>query len=177
VPSPGPGLACALLLLGSLAGSSRAQTTQHDEKSVLYAYRDPSTGAASLRARAVELLRGGRPQRVTFRAIRRFDPHTGTWADRALPIPPAMAVPVPASRQVYSRDTDPVILPIYDSVGLFWVAWDEDGRPATAFLYAGPILCNDVMLDTPPPGQIATCVPLPDRAVARFVPDPARRPQ
>jgi len=60
-------------------------------------------------------------------------------------------------------------------VGLFWLAWDEDGAPATALLFAGPILCNDVMLGTSPSGQIAMCVPFPDRAVARFLPDPARR--
>jgi hypothetical protein len=76
---------------------------------------------------------------------------------------------------VHSADTDPVILRIPDSVGLFWVAWAEDGVPATAFLFAGPVLCNDVMLSTPPPGQIATCVPFPDRAGARFVPDPSLR--
>jgi hypothetical protein len=114
---------------------------------------------------------------LTLRALLRFDPEKAAWTPRSLPSPPSTTLSVLARRQAYSRDTDPVILLIPDSVGLFWAAWDEDGAPGAAFLFAGPVLCNDVMLSPPPPGQIAICVPLPDRAVARYVPDPAQRSQ
>jgi hypothetical protein len=150
-----------------------AQVVPNAMKPIAYAHRDARTGAASLRARAAELVRRGRPLQLTLRVLLHFDPETDAWTPRALPSPPSTRLPVPAQRQGYSRDGDPVLLPVPKSVGLFWVAWDEDGTPATAFLFAGPILCNDVMLDAPPPGQIAICVPFPDRAVARFVPDPA----
>jgi hypothetical protein len=36
---------------------------------------------------------------------------------------------VPPPRQVYSRDTDQILLTIPDPVGLFWVEWKEDDRP------------------------------------------------
>jgi hypothetical protein len=155
----GPGLTCIGLLLGSLVNCCMAQVAPHAMTAVAYAHRDARTGVASLRARAAELAGRGRPLQLTLRALLRFDPERAAWTPRSLP----------ARQQAYSRDTDPVILLIPDSVGLFWAAWDEDGAPAAAFLFAGPILCNDVMLSAPPPGQIAMCVPLPDGAVARYV--------
>lgn len=171
----GPGLASCVLLLGSLVGCRMAQVAPHAMTPVAYAHRDARTGMASLRARSAELAGRGRPLQLTLHALLRFDLAADAWTPQSLPSPPTTRVPVPARRAVYSADTDPVILRMPDSVGLFWVAWAEDGVPATAFLFAGPVLCNDVMLSTPPPGQIAICVPLPDRAVARFVPDPAQR--
>jgi hypothetical protein len=61
--------------------------------------------------------------------------------------------------------------------GLFRVRWievDADGGPTPreTRLTSGAMLCNNVMLRPPPPGRIAACVPSPDRAQARFVPQP-----
>jgi hypothetical protein len=82
---------------------------------------------------------------------------------------------VPPPRQVYSQDTDQILLTISEPVGLFWVEWEEDGHRVTSFAFAGRTLCNDVMLGPAPEGRVAVCVPFADRAEARFVPDPARR--
>lgn len=82
---------------------------------------------------------------------------------------------MPQPRQISSADTDPILYTL-PPIGLFWVIWEEDGHRYSAAAYAGPVMCNDVMLGPEPPGRIAICVPFPDRAQARFVPDPAGLP-
>jgi hypothetical protein len=161
-----------LILTVLLANPAVAQTVP-TWKPVVYVYRATGTGAASLRARASELARTAGPRRVTIQSLLRFVPEKDTWEPMALPSLPTVDVPVPAPRQVYSGDTDQVILAIQDPVGLFWIEWEEDGNAAAGFLIAGPVLCNDVRLGPAPPGRVAACVPFEDRAEARFVPDPS----
>jgi len=159
----------------SLTAPALGQAAPNSWKPVVYAHRATGTGAASLRASAAELVRTAHPRRVTVRSLLRFVPEDDTWERAALSSLPSITVPVPAPRQVYSGDTDPVILVMPEPVGLFWATWEEDGRAAAGFIVAGPVLCNDVMLGAAPPGRVATCVPFADRAEARFVPDPSLR--
>ena len=140
-----------------------------------YVYRAAGTGTASLRASASELIRIGSPRRLVVRAVLRFVPDTDCWEPLALSLPVSVRVPVPPPRQVYSGDTDQILLTIPESVGLFWIEWEEDGHWVTSFAYAGPMLCEDVMLGPAPAGRVAACIPFADHAEARFVPDPARR--
>lgn len=140
-----------------------------------YAHRATGTGTATLRASAPELLRTGSPRRLVVRAVLRFVPNSDRWEPLALSLPLSVRVPVPPRRQIYSGDTDQILLTIPESVGLFWIEWEEDGHRVTSFAYAGPTFCNDVMLGPSPAGRVAVCVPFIDRAEARFVPDPVRR--
>lgn len=64
------------------------------------------------------------------------------------------------------------LIELTKEVGLFWLKWMENGHQATAFVYSGPILCNDVCLPPAPKGMVAVCVPYADRAEATYVPDP-----
>lgn len=162
------------LLLSYLAPSLLPGQTK-PWKPAVYAHHAGGTGAASLRARTSELVGTDSPRQVTIRSVSRFVPARDTWEPVAIPLPRSVRVPVPAPRQVYSSETDPVLLDIPHAVGLFWAEWEEDGHPVASFAYAGPILCEDVMLGPAPAGRIAVCVPFPDRAEARFVPDPAHR--
>lgn len=57
--------------------------------------------------------------------------------------------------------------------GMRGAAPDPPGVIRSAYLHVGGTLCQDVMLGAAPPGQVAQCVPGDERAVARFVPDPA----
>lgn len=153
----------------------QGQTVTQPWKPVGYVHRATGTGTASLRASAAELLNTGSPRRLVVRAILHFVPSADRWEPLAISLPKSVRVPVPPPRQVYSRDADQILLTIPDPVGLFWVEWEEDGRRVTSFAYAGPTLCNDVMLGPAPVGHVAVCVPFADRAEARFVPDPAQR--
>jgi hypothetical protein len=110
------------------------------------------------------------------RAVSRFAPGADVWQPLPLRLPISFRLTVPKPRQIYSRETDQVLLVVPEPVGLFWAEWEENGHRVTSFMYAGPILCEDVMLGPTPPGQVAVCVPFADRAEARFVPDPTRGP-
>jgi hypothetical protein len=145
-------------------------------KPVVYAHRATGTGAASLRASAAGLIRAGVPRRVVVRAVWRFVAGTDTWERLRVPLPGPVRLPVPPARQVYSGDTDQVLLVIPDPVGLFWAEWEEDDHRVTGFVFAGPMLCNDVMLGPAPPAHLPLCVPFADHAEARFVPDPPTPP-
>lgn len=161
------------LLLSCIALTSlRGQTTTPPWQPAVYAHRAAGTGTASLRARTSTLVGTGSPRQVVIRAVSRFVPAADSWETLPISLPKSVRLPVPAARQIYSHDTDPVLLDIPGPVGLFWAEWLEDGHRVTSFLYAGPMLCEDVMLGPAPAGRIAVCVPFPDRAEARFVPDP-----
>lgn len=112
---------------------------------------------------------------MVLRSVSRFEPQSDRWEPLGIPLPVSAQVPVPPARQVYSQDMDQILLTIPDPVGLFWAKWEEDGHGVTSFVYAGPQLCNDVMLGPAPAGRVAACIPFADHAEARFVPDPARR--
>lgn len=168
-------LFCLLVLGSATLHHLQGQTKTQSWKPVGYAHRATGTGTASLRASASELLKTGSPRRLVVRAVLRFVSSGDRWEPLAILLPVSVRVPVPPPRQVYSQDTDQILLTIPEAVGLFWVAWEEDGRRVTSFAYAGPTLCNDVMLGPAPAGRVAVCVPFADRAEARFVPDPAQR--
>jgi hypothetical protein len=125
-----------VLLLGSsnwqpLHGQKMTQSW----KPAGYAHRATGTGTATLRASASELLRTGSPRRLVVRAVLRFVPDSDRWEPLALSLP--LSVPVPPRRQIYSGDTDQILLTIPESVGLFWIEWEEDGHRVTSFAYAG----------------------------------------
>ncbi|HEY8196597.1 MAG TPA: hypothetical protein VIG04_06445 [Gemmatimonadales bacterium] len=156
----------------SAYASAQGMTTQW--KSVVYAHHAGGTGAGSLRARTSDLIHLSSPRHVAIRAVFRYDPETEAWRRLALEPLPAMTLTVAAPRQIYSAESDQVLLTIPLPVGLFWALWEEDGHRLASAIYAGPILCEDVMLGPAPPGRLAMCVPFADRAEARFVPDPSR---
>jgi hypothetical protein len=164
---------CLLLTWGTFT-PLHGQRMSQSWKPVVYAHHAGGTGTASLRASASELIRTGSPRQVIVREVSRFIPATDSWEPLPIRLPASFRVPVPKPRQVYSQDTDQVLLVIPEPVGLFWVEWEEEGHRLTSFMYAGPILCEDVMLGPAPPGQVAVCVPFADRAQASFVPDAAR---
>jgi hypothetical protein len=143
-------------------------------KCVVYAYHSGATGAGSLRARTSDLIHLSAPRSVAVRAVFRYDPERDAWERLALDPLPSMALPVPSPQQIYSAESDQVLLTIPLPVGLFWAVWEEDGHLLASAIYAGPMLCEDVMLGPAPPGRLAMCVPFADRAEARFVPDPSR---
>lgn len=138
---------------------------------VVFSYRSSSTGLATLRARTADLVHRRVPLRVTLRAVYRYDPQSDTWARVGDPLPPWI-VPIPRSRKIYSSHTDPVLYR-FPPVGLFWAIWEESGQRHSSPAYAGPTLCQDVMLGPAPSGKIAMCVPFADHAEARFVLNPA----
>jgi hypothetical protein len=161
------------LLLSCIAFTPlRGQAMTPPWQSAVYAHRAAGTGTASLRARTSTLVGTGSPRQVVIRTVSRFVPGAETWEALPISLPKSVRLPIPAARQIYSHDTDLVLLDIPEPVGLFWAEWEEDGHRVTSFVYAGPLLCEDVMLGPATAGRIAVCVPFPDRAEARFVPDP-----
>jgi len=157
----------ALGIPGSLPGQARPVPP----RPLVFVWRAGPTGQATLRARTADLIHRMGPLRVTLRAIYKYDAQVDAWTRLLGPLPP-WTVPIPRPRQIYSPDSDP-ILHTFPPVGLFWAIWDEDGQRYTSAAYAGPVLCNDVMLGPPPQGRVAMCVPVADGGAARFVPDPA----
>ena len=160
-----------LALLGLLFLAGPHPTTGW--KSVVYGYRTGGTGLGSLRARTSDLIHLKAPRHVAIRALFLYDPAKDAWARVALDSLPSITLRRARPRQIYSSESDPVLLTMPQPVGLFWATWDEDGHRLSSAVYAGPILCQDVMLGPAPPGHVALCVPFANRAEARFVPDPA----
>jgi hypothetical protein len=112
------------------------------------------------------------PVEFSLRGIWRYDPNADRWARVVKvvmpqsvtinPVPTAPGPGAPARR----------ILEMPEQIGLYWVAWTENGRETGSTVFIGPISCNDVMIGEPPAGKIATCVPFANFARAQFVPDP-----
>ena len=76
---------------------------------------------------------------------------------------------------------DSAALPMLDEllgrqtrIALYYMISIVEGRTERALIYNGPVMPNDIMIGDPPEGMIATGVPHPDSAEARFVPDPER---
>ena len=134
--------------------------------------RAPNTGQMSLQAVDFLVRQRGRPVAFRFRGICRFDPTTQRWLEvpwhllgSAIPIAPRGAGAQGAE--------DRALVDLPDEVALFWVTWSEDDVRHEAFAASGPILCQDIDLSPAPAGMIATCLPFPDHAEARFVPLPS----
>ncbi len=159
-------------MLGLLFLAGSLPTTQW--KSVVYGSRTGGTGIGSLRARTSDLIHLKAPRHVAIRALFLYDPVKDAWAPMPLAPLPSITLRRARPRQIYSTESDPVLLTMPQPVGLFWAIWDEDGHRLASAVYAGRILCDDVMLGPAPPGHVAMCVPHADRAEARFVPDPSR---
>lgn len=158
-----PFLMVALSLLASPAPAA---------KPVGYADRDPVTGISSLKVNGYLLQQLGKPVTLSAVGLWSYDVDKKIWR-RVVTFPAGLSVTLqPEKRQVYSRKTDRELIRLTDQVGLFWTKWKEDGQEMDAFVYAGPVLCNDIALGAPPKGMVATCVPLADQATAMFVPDP-----
>lgn len=68
--------------------------------------------------------------------------------------------------------TDPNVIELTNDIGLFWATWKEDGHDVRKFVYAAPVLCEDVHLRPAPPSMVAVCIPGESSALATFVPDP-----
>jgi hypothetical protein len=59
-----------------------------------------------------------------------------------------------------------------DPIGLYWAGWTQDGVRRGAFIFRGPVQCDEINLGKPPAGKVAACVPSEHSAKAQFVPDP-----
>ena len=127
-------------------------------------------------------LRGHRtPVLVQVETVCRYNPAQDRWQalpptdqhrlQRLAPLTPAQSTH--GVRVAYESPRD---------IALLWVRWSEQHednrapsrvRGRSAYLFSGPILCNDLMLGPAPNGLVAACVPFANRAEARLVPDPA----
>jgi hypothetical protein len=156
-------LACGVpaAILGQVMGST---------KPVVYSSRLTETGVATLRVRMSELVHRRKPFRAMLKVVYQYDPKSDTWT-RLDDLLLHSIVSFPAQNPAHSQ-MDPVLY-TFPPIGLFWAIWEEDGQRQSAAAYAGPILCQDVMLGPAPRGRVGKCVPFSDRAAARFVPDPA----
>ena len=138
--------------------------------------REPGTGFLSLRVDEAALQRQGRPLHFEARDICRYDAAADRWRLEPWSLPSRRIRILPRAAGE-GRAEERVALHLPREAGLFRVRWieaDADGGPTPreTLLTSGAILCNDVMLRPPPPGRIAACVPFPDHAEARFVPQP-----
>jgi hypothetical protein len=94
------------------SADSGAQGMATQWKSVVYASRAGGTGTGSLRARTSDLIHLSSPRQVAIRAVFRYDPDTEAWERLALGPLPSMTLPVPSPRQIYSAESDKVLLTI-----------------------------------------------------------------
>jgi len=138
--------------------------------------REPGTGFLSLRVDETALERHGRPLYFEARDICRYDAAADRW--RVVPWSlPSRRIRILPRAAGEARADARVVLYLPREAALFRVRWieaDADGGQTAreTRLTSGAILCNDVMPGPDPPGRIAACVPFPDRAEARFVPQP-----
>ena len=138
--------------------------------------REPVTGFLSLRVDEAALERHGRPLYFEARDICRYDVAVDKWRLEPWSLPSRrIRIQPRAAGEAGAEERVALYLP--REAGLFRVRWIEadanGGQTARETrLTSGAILCNDMMLGPPPPGRIPACVPFPDRAEARFVPQP-----
>lgn len=134
-----------------------------------YVYRNPATRMCSLNANLALMKK---PVKFRVAELWLYNPEEKKWLKQAFePVGPKRIGVV--KRTVYSHATDPVAAPLTDRIGLFWVKWSEDGRPFAAFVFSGPILCEDIAIGPMTKGDmVATCVPGTKSATAAYVPDP-----
>ena len=145
-------------------------------------HRQPGTGHVDLKVDEAWLGKHGAPVMFEIARVCRYDPGDGTWRKVLSPYSNPfgrLAPPTPGQ----ASQGDRIVYQAPREIGLFWVYWSEeveDNQSARsvrwrdAHLVSGPVLCNDVMLGSAPPGMVAACVPFANRAEARFVPEPAK---
>ena len=114
------------------------------------------------------------PRSFHLREVWRYSPDTKKWID----VTPMNIVPVaiPATASKNSQ----VLFEIPRIIGLYRLRWTEDGQRYEGGAFVGPILCNDILLEEPPPpGSYAGCWPLARGAMAGYVPNapPPRDPR
>jgi hypothetical protein len=107
------------------------------------------------------------PRSFHLREVWRYSPDTKQWID----VTPRNIVPVaiPATASKSSQ----TLFEIPRIIGLYRLRWTEDGQRYEGSAFLGPILCNDIFLqEPPPPGTYASCWPLARGAMAGYVPNP-----
>lgn len=142
-------------------------------KAIVYPSYDKATGLASLRVNEFLLSDSKKPApQFSFLGLWKYDDECKSW--KAIKSIDAESAPIQAgqARQIYSLDSDQKLMDLCKEIGLFWASWMEDEHKNGAFVFAGPILCDDVCIGPAPAGMVATCVPYPNCARAMFVPDP-----
>jgi hypothetical protein len=146
--------------------------------SFLRVSREPGTGFLSLRVDEAALERRGRPFFFEARDVCRYDAAADRWRLVVWSLPsPRIPIHIRPRAAGEAGAEERVALFLPREAALFRVRWieaDADGGQTAreSLLPSGAILCNDVMLGPSPPGGIPACVPFPDRAEARFVPQP-----
>jgi hypothetical protein len=139
------------------------------DRPVAYSIRDRVTGVSSLRANSA-LLKS--ETEFTVAELWRYSPERRTWFKLAFTKVGPKKI-APAGHRVYSTTTDPIVAPLTDRLGLYWVKWTENGQPFGTFVYSGPMLCEDIMIGPMTKGDmVATCIPSANSALAAYVPDP-----
>ena len=105
------------------------------------------------------------PQSFRLRELWRYSPDTQRWID----VTPRNILPVAIS----SSKNNQVLFELPRIIGLYRVRWTEDGQRHEGSAFVGPILCNDILLqEPPPPGSYAGCWPLARGAMAGYVTNP-----
>jgi hypothetical protein len=135
-------------------------------QSIARAAYNRNTSVSSLTLKSDQLRQSGQPRKFKFVNLWRYDVDKQQWM-KMKRREDQLVVLDPRTEQV-----DKELVRLTDKIGLFWAQWEEDQRPLSTLVFAGPILCNDIMIGEPPQGMIPTCVPFPDHAKAMFVPDP-----
>ena len=163
----------SIILVGttSLLNGEEPPNSGKTWKSVVYSAIDEEHGILTLKANGYLCALAGKPREFQLVRLWRFDPETEKWSKVAM-YPSNPAVIRSEKRDLYSAKTDQQLLALTREIALFWAEWKEDGRIVKTILFSGPVQCQDLDVSPPPKGKVTACVPFPDRAEARLVPDP-----
>jgi hypothetical protein len=137
----------------------------------VYGVIDKQQGMLTLKANGYLCAHSGEPREFQILRLWRFDPTTEKWSKVEL-FPTKPVVIRSDKRDIYTEKTDQEMLALTREIGLFWAEWREDGHVVKTLLFSGPVQCQDLDLSPPPRGKIAACIPFPDHAEARWIPDP-----
>lgn len=146
-------------------------------------HRESATQEPSGRAQPAVRVRGTRlcvnqtplaplERQVAFRlhGIWRYEPERDRWVRVVKAFVPLEYAISPSRPKEVAKPR--VLLELPEPIGLYYVAWAENGEARNAFGFNGPVNCNDVTLGEPPVGKVAVCIPFENSAKAKFVPDP-----
>jgi len=155
------------ILVAASGPQQRPDNLNKDVEPVVYVRREPPSGSCSLRVNSFRWQQAA-PKPKVFKLISlwRYDPDMNKWVKERWNDATSITV------QAHLSQTEQTLVALPAKIGLFWVKWSEDERPASSLAFSGPVLCEDIDIGEPPNGEIATCVPLAASAVAKFVPDP-----